>query len=320
MGLYGMTIDCLTKGQQAIDAIRSEKVKYNAIFMDHMMPEMNGIEATKIIRDDIGTQYAENIPIIALTANAIVGNEEMFLSKGFQAFIAKPIDLSRLDVVLRQWVRDKEKEALLPDKVINVGARRLKERKLLREDIPGLDMDKGIAHFGFSEDAYFKVLLSYVKNTRPLLDILKNVNEKSMEKYGVTIHGIKGSSRGIYAKNAGNDAEALENAAVAGNFEYIKNNNNKFLIMLEKLLSNIEGALMRSGMDEKPSKEKPDEELLQKLLNACINFDIDEIDSVMEAINSYDYTSDDGLAVWLRDNLGQGKFKNVRDKLTEFFA
>jgi len=88
---YGMQIDCAGSGQQAIDMIRAEEVRYHAIFMDHMMPEMDGIEATRIIREEIGTEYSQNVPITALTANAIVGNEEMFLSKGFQALISKPI-------------------------------------------------------------------------------------------------------------------------------------------------------------------------------------------------------------------------------------
>ena len=103
---YGMQVDCVTSGADAIEAIRQEKVKYSAIFMDHMMPEMDGIDASKIIRE-IGTDYAKNIPIIMLTANAITGNDEMFLSKGFQAFLSKPINVNRLDAVIQQWVRDK---------------------------------------------------------------------------------------------------------------------------------------------------------------------------------------------------------------------
>jgi len=75
--------------------------------LDHMMPEMDGVEATRAIREEIGTEYAKNIPIIMLTANAIAGNEEMILSKGFQAFISKPIDIRRLDSVIRYWVKDK---------------------------------------------------------------------------------------------------------------------------------------------------------------------------------------------------------------------
>jgi CheY-like chemotaxis protein/two-component sensor histidine kinase len=92
---YGMQIDCVGSGYEAVEAIRIGKVKYNAVFMDHMMPGMNGMEATKIIREEIGTEYAKNLPIIALTANAIVGNREMFLSNGFHDFLSKPIEIAR---------------------------------------------------------------------------------------------------------------------------------------------------------------------------------------------------------------------------------
>ena len=108
---YGMKVDCATSGRRAIEMIRAEKARYDAIFMDHMMPEMDGIEAARIIHEEIGTEYARNIPIIALTANAVVGTEEMFLSKGFQDFIPKPIDTAKLDAVLRRWVRDKSRES-----------------------------------------------------------------------------------------------------------------------------------------------------------------------------------------------------------------
>jgi CheY-like chemotaxis protein len=82
---YEIQVDCVSSGQQAIDAIRNGTVRYNAIFMDHRMPGMDGIEATLRIRD-IGTEYAKTVPVIALTANAILGNEDMFLKRGFQAF------------------------------------------------------------------------------------------------------------------------------------------------------------------------------------------------------------------------------------------
>ena len=316
MGIYGMKIDCVTGGQHAIDAIRSEKVKYDAIFMDHMMPEMDGIEAVRIIREHIGTEYAKTVPIIALTANAIVGNEEMFLGKGFQAFISKPIDLARLDTVLRQWVRDKEAEALLPDHMINIVS--AKERQILTEDIPGLDLDKGIAHFGYSEEAYINVLQSYVKNTRPLLDIVIGVNAENLDKYAVTVHGIKGSSRGILAENIGNKAEALERAAIARDFEFVNSTNQRFLGLIKKLLLDIEKAIEKSGISKKPKKDKPDTELINRLLYACESYDIDEIDAAMAEIEIYEYQLDDGLALWLRENVDKGKYGLIINKLSSF--
>jgi CheY-like chemotaxis protein len=92
-----------------VDLIAAGKPVYDAIFMDHMMTEMNGLEATQAIRA-LGTKYAKNIPVIALTAHAAAGTEQMFLSNGFNAFLPKPFSAMSLDSVVQQWVRDKSKE------------------------------------------------------------------------------------------------------------------------------------------------------------------------------------------------------------------
>ena len=102
---YKMQVDCITSGREAVDRIAAGEPVYNAVFMDYMMPEMDGMEATALIRD-IGTEYAENIPIIALTANAVAGNEKIFLNNGFNAFLSKPIDAMVLDSILHLWIQD----------------------------------------------------------------------------------------------------------------------------------------------------------------------------------------------------------------------
>jgi signal transduction histidine kinase/ActR/RegA family two-component response regulator len=106
MGKYKMQVDCVTSGQAAIDRVKSGDPVYDAIFMDHMMPEMDGIETTQIIRS-LDSEYAKTVPIISLTANALVGNEQMFLEKGFNAFLSKPIDILKLDATIKRWVRKK---------------------------------------------------------------------------------------------------------------------------------------------------------------------------------------------------------------------
>jgi signal transduction histidine kinase len=100
---YKMRVDCVTSGEDAIFLVKNGKPVYNAIFMDHMMPEMDGIEAAAVIRST-GTEYAETVPIIALTANAVAGNEQMFLNSGFQAFLPKPINQLKLDEIIRTWI------------------------------------------------------------------------------------------------------------------------------------------------------------------------------------------------------------------------
>jgi CheY-like chemotaxis protein len=103
---YKMQVDCVQSGQEAVDRIQAGEPVYNAVFMDHMMPGMDGVEATKLIRA-LGTEYAEKIHIIALTANAVAGSEQMFLDNGFNAFLPKPFNAPLVDSVIKQWIRKK---------------------------------------------------------------------------------------------------------------------------------------------------------------------------------------------------------------------
>jgi signal transduction histidine kinase/CheY-like chemotaxis protein len=99
---YGLQIDTVDSGVQAVEKIKEGNV-YDIIFMDHMMPVMDGIEAVRVIR---GTGYDR--PIIALTANALVGQAEMFLRYGFDAFISKPIDSRKMNALLNEFIRDRK--------------------------------------------------------------------------------------------------------------------------------------------------------------------------------------------------------------------
>ena len=103
LGKYKMQVDCVLNGEEAIERIYSGQKFYNAIFMDYMMPGMDGIETATSIRH-LGTEYAQKIPIIALTANAIAGTEDMFYVNGFQDFLSKPIDIMKLDTVVLKWI------------------------------------------------------------------------------------------------------------------------------------------------------------------------------------------------------------------------
>ena len=98
---YNMKIITASSGPEAIEAIQSKD--FDIVFMDHMMPEMDGVEATQIIRN-MKERYYEEVPIIALTANAVNGAREMFLGNGFNDFLPKPIETAVLDRVLRAWL------------------------------------------------------------------------------------------------------------------------------------------------------------------------------------------------------------------------
>ena len=99
---FGIVPDLVDNGQDSVDIIRGQ-TQYDLVFMDHMMPETDGIEATRLIRA-IGTPYTDKLPIIALSANAVKGMEREFLAGGMNDFLPKPIDLAMLGALLRKWL------------------------------------------------------------------------------------------------------------------------------------------------------------------------------------------------------------------------
>jgi CheY-like chemotaxis protein/signal transduction histidine kinase len=109
---YGMRVDRVDSGQAAVDLVWEEMVHYDAIFMDLLMPGMDGVEATRIIREDIDTEYAKTVPIIVMTADDAEGDDEILFRKGFQDILAKPVEAGRLDEIVGRWITP-PREALL---------------------------------------------------------------------------------------------------------------------------------------------------------------------------------------------------------------
>jgi signal transduction histidine kinase/DNA-binding NarL/FixJ family response regulator len=280
---YGMQADTVLSGRQAIAAVK--KQKYDAIFMDQMMPDMDGLETARRIRE---IDAAANTPIIALTANAISGNEEIFINAGFADFLTKPIDSDRLDEVIRKWIGE--------------------------GTVLAIDMKKGLAKFGGDEEIFLDVLRSYAFNTPKLLEAIKEVTEETLTEYATIIHGIKGSSRGIKADAIGDKAEELERAAKSGDFKYVISHNEEFLRDVRKLILSLNEMIIEKE-NAKPKKEKPNRELLLKLHDACNDYDMDGVDDTMAELEKFKYESDGELVLWLRENVSQMNFKEIVDKL-----
>ncbi|GHU67681.1 hypothetical protein AGMMS49983_19210 [Clostridia bacterium] len=317
---YGMTVDLITSGKEAVRLIREGAVKYDAIFMDHMMPEMDGIEATHIIREEIGSDYAKNVTIIALTANAILGNEEMFLNNGFQAFLTKPIDIIKLDAAINTWVRNKELEQQLCEDPVSCEASATEhadEDDGLFERLAGIpDFDAKIVFSKFGDDAESvrAVLQSYVKSTPSLLDRLRTVDEETLPDYAITVHGVKGSSRSIGAEGIGRLAEALEFAAKRSDLSFVRENSKDFIEQTERLIEDIGAALEEAG-GNREHRPAPDPELLTALGAAAAVYDIDAAEEVMSRLESFDYEEGGDLVEWLREQLDLAGFRNIAERL-----
>jgi signal transduction histidine kinase/CheY-like chemotaxis protein/HPt (histidine-containing phosphotransfer) domain-containing protein len=328
---YGMTVDCAASGRAAIELIRKGEPRYNAVFMDHMMPGMDGIEAVKIIRNEIDSDYARTVPIIALTANAIIGNEELFLNNGFQDFLTKPIDIMKMNESINRWVRDKklekelglDTESLMAEGNLNpagrpynpdegIGGEIAELIRILRVD--GLDAEKGLERFGGDGKSYMDSLRSYVVHTPPLLESARNT--ESLADYAITVHGIKGSSRGISAAEIGERAEKLEHAAKAGNLAFIEKENNGFIKAAQQFIARLTGLLdILEDNLQKPRKAAPDPAVLERIRNAAENFDMGELDLAIEALEQYDYEQNADLIPWLREQIDKSEFEEITERL-----
>jgi PAS domain S-box-containing protein len=312
LGSYKLQVDCLTSGQAALDRIQAGTPVYNAIFMDHMMPGMDGIETADRIRA-LGTEYAKKIPIIALTANAIKGTEKLFLEHDFQAFISKPIDLIEMDSVLKKWVRDKTvAEVVIDDE--------LSETDLLIEklviEIPGVDTKKGLSLYAGAKKVYLPLLRSYAHNTPNVLEKLRSVSAENLNDYVITVHGLKGTSAAIGAEKIQAAALELENVSRAGDLRGVLAKNDKLIADTQVVVANVIEWLDKNDVHEaKPRLKAPDRELLVKLRENCESYDIDGVEEIMSELEKNDYEEDAELITWLREKIDISKMGEVAQRL-----
>lgn len=186
------------------------------------------------------------------------------------------------------------------------------------KSIPGLDITKGIGQHSGNQENYLKVIRSFMVSTKSKLEIIENSPEKNLKQYEITIHGIKGSSRGISAEDIGNKAAELEKAAEAGNIEFINKNNPVFLQDLKALLDDLEDLFNEiDSKIVKQKKERPDEKVLARLASACEIYDMMEVEAAIKELSKYEYETDNDLADWLRHCSEAMEYDKISEKLKQ---
>ena len=255
---YDLCIETASSGFEAIEKIREGRV-YNIVFMDHMMPRMDGIEAVDKIR-----KLGYKQPIIALTANAVVGQANVFLTNGFDGFISKPIDMRQLGVVLKQFVRDRQ-----PHEVVEAARRRAIEEKGHKADKSKLkSLDPQLAEF-FVHDA---------SRAAAALELILakdgGYDEQDIRAYIVNTHAMKSALRNINEPELSAAAAQLEQAGRNNNTAAMKSETRAFLDKLRELTEELtppEQEKENAEMDEKDFADL--REKLHILINACGTYD-----------------------------------------------
>jgi signal transduction histidine kinase/HPt (histidine-containing phosphotransfer) domain-containing protein/ActR/RegA family two-component response regulator len=219
LSLFKIKTKTAFSGKKAIDLVQNNE--FDLIFMDHMMPEMDGVEATGIIRK-LGAQY-ESLPIIALTANAIQGAKEMFLSNGFNGFISKPIEIQKLKEVLREW--------LPPWKIVEEELAALNAESQYDEtsgdfisalgEIDEIDTEIGLSRVSGVKNMYHEALVLFHKRLVAECDVMSAaINAKDIKSFAIKVHAMKSTLSTIGAMNLSVAAFKLETAAKTDDVNY----------------------------------------------------------------------------------------------------
>jgi len=202
------------------------------------MPDMDGIETTRLIRS-LGTEYAENVPVIALTANETSGDGQIFFDNGFQAVLHKPLSVAKLDVFIKNWIHS----------INRVTAAAGKKEKIMAVDISGVEQEKIMELYDGDLEIYLPVLRSYLSVIPAALDKIQSVSAETLSEYTVKVHGIKSTSESIGAQDARKMAAEMEAMAQAGDLSGILAKNEAFIKYVRNLTKNIQDWLAR--MDAK---------------------------------------------------------------------
>lgn len=294
---YHMQMMTAESGRAAINMLRSKDI--DIVFMDHMMPEMDGVEATKKIREMEGDYY-KKLPIIALTANAVNGVREMFIQEGLNDFLAKPIELSALDRVLRYYLPKKYIEAPAASNYAE-NDRRKRGSKPVSESVM-FDPDKGLMYTGGNFDAYREILEMYVKKgpeKRTYIDGL--FEKKDWKNYVIEVHALKSTSLSIGAVKLSELAKELELAGKAGSYGTIEKKNGMLSDLYGEVIDIVNDYLGENESDDTENEAEKEitelteisaeklSEYIAKAKAACEDFDGEAMTAIADEVSEYSY-------------------------------
>ena len=219
---YRLYVDVSDSGMEALSLIKDNE--YDLIFLDHMMPEMDGVETAGEIRK-LDIPYCKEVPLVVLTANAVYGARKELLNSGFSDYVAKPIEVKVLENVLRKYLGDIGKTET-EDTVIGEGL-----------NLKGIDSAGAMGRMHFGEDIYISILKTYFTDLKNAVIRINEAREREdIKKFVVDVHGIKSTSASVGAMELSELAKALETAGKENNKEFIDEHINHFMQSCDEII------------------------------------------------------------------------------------
>jgi signal transduction histidine kinase/DNA-binding response OmpR family regulator len=289
--LYGIDCDLAGSGPEALALV--ERNKYDLIFMDHMMPGMDGAQTTHRIREMGGTRVA--VPIVALTANTVIGTKDLLLRGGMNDFLSKPIIVEEMNEVLRKWL-PKDKRILKDEQppapeAVKPDAAEAEHSAVITAamNIAGLDVSAGLANVANKEKVYensLRLLLNKIPKVSA--DTERYLDENNIEDFTILVHGMKTSLATVGAAELSKSALELERAGKENNIALCREKLPAFIEPLTKLGEQLGGALGGAPEANRQSDKHTGGEqlgvLLSKLETAAMSFDYEAIQSIINEL------------------------------------
>ncbi|MDE7258090.1 MAG: response regulator [Lachnospiraceae bacterium] len=301
-----LQIDVAGSGAECLELLKRKT--YHLICLDHMMPVMDGVETLHMIRAMEGNPSAE-IPIIALTANAVAGAREFYLKEGFQDYLTKPIDADKFENMLIEY---------LPENVVYLTQGEHIERDFEKENaemaldvresqlyVIGFNIRNGLKYMGGDKALYGKVLHDFHLILTEKEDALRDFLKKGdMHGYSIIVHSLKGNARNVGADGLADEAFELEKMSKAGRREDVEVRSPILFNMMKNMRNGLKAYLDNEAKEEEDSRQPESQEqktisedewkrALKELAGRLDDFDGDSVNEKLEELKKYDRPESD---------------------------
>lgn len=313
---YKFTIDTALSGMEALEKLESKD--YDMVFMDHMMPEMDGVDTLHRIRDKAGIYYA-NIPVIALTANAVAGAKEMLIAEGFQDFLSKPVEIASMHRILEKYLPDAKKIYDFEDDATDVQSGEAvhndHEHEIVYEQLqnpqasvnePGaetaqedtaadINEKQGTLYCGSLEDFEDILKIHYEDYEENSQKIQAFYVSKDWKNYVILVHGLKSSMKSVGIMKLSDMCLELEIAGKENRIDYILKNHDAMMAeyaRIHDVIGNRLGIRQKVNVDLTNVKNLDEDSLaglLNQFENAVYSFDEEQMLSILNELMDYKY-------------------------------
>ena len=306
-----MKIDTVLSGKEALEKVK--KTEYDILFIDHRMPELDGIETLHEMRK-MKKNLCKDKPCIALTANAISGVKQMYLDEGFSDYLSKPVNPEKLEDMIRQYLPKEYLENYNSEPEFDFSDSENEKADFDLSGIKGIDLEAALKNCGGKELLITTMRKYYDSIDSHAAEIQKYFDKEDWENYGTKVHSLKSSSRLIGAIELSEQAEYLENCADENKIEEIQKNHKSLMNLFLSYKEKLDTLVNEEEIEKVEILESDFEEYLQKIAKFANDFNLNALDAIVEELSDVKIPEKyDELYAKIKTGIGNVDFKTLKE-------